>query len=265
MQGNGMLGQGGGISQKTIPWTVHRYIWNTYKVFTFDSYVSGSDWIGSRASTHQWEYYATIPAQVRARGLCKLVQIWEQKFLTWENGSGAQCWRWGTVQSPGYGKTIPDLAETYQRHARPVSIFVSALGTLKIGLQTQGHCYKTTPTHEVNSSLSQIRTNFVFAAYAVNLEKTNAGIRVIDRQSYNLATSGQWTSLFRGQAIIAYSLDLSLRDDAKAHVKILSALWWASPSTWLGFCACYVSVWLINTWDIGFFACRLAYVSLRIT
>ena len=41
--------------------------------FTFDPYVS--DWIGSSASAHQW-VYATIPAQVMFRGLCKLVQIW---------------------------------------------------------------------------------------------------------------------------------------------------------------------------------------------
>lgn len=41
--------------------------------FTIDPYVS--DWIGSSASAHQWDY-ATIPAQVKFRGLCKLVQIW---------------------------------------------------------------------------------------------------------------------------------------------------------------------------------------------
>ena len=122
------------------------------------------------------------------------------------------------------------------------------------GLQIQGYFYKATPIYEVSSNLSQIRTNF--AAYSVNFEKMNAGNHVLYRQ---------WTSLFRCQAILAYSLNLSLRDYAKAHVKILSALWWASPSTWLGFCACYVSVWLINTWDIVFFACRPAYVSLRIT
>ena len=95
-------------------------------------------------------------------------------------------------------------------HASPGSIFVSALGTLKLRLQIQGYFYKATPIYEVSSNLSQIRTNFAFAAYSVNLEKTNAGIHVFYRQKYNLTTSDQWTSLFRGQTILAYLLNLEL-------------------------------------------------------
>ena len=68
-QGNGMISQGGGKSQKTIPslsWTVHRYIWISYKFHNWSlCFRIRLNWIQGKCSPMGILCYYSCPSHVQ--------------------------------------------------------------------------------------------------------------------------------------------------------------------------------------------------------